>query len=65
MAKYLVGIEISTYVEIEVDAEDRQEAMEIARLEAADPSTYDDWCYSIEYAERLGDDGEWDLEEED
>ena len=65
MAKYVVAIEISTCVEIEVDAKDEQEAMEIARLEAANPSTYGDWDYAIEYVGRLDDDGEWDWDEED
>lgn len=54
MAKYLVGVEISTYVEIEVDADDEQEAMEIARQEA-DPSMSDDWSYSVDYAECIDD----------
>jgi hypothetical protein len=57
MAKYLVGVEISTYVEIEVDADDEQEAREIARLEAADPSTCDDWSYSVDYVECIDDEG--------
>lgn len=57
MAKYLVGVEISTYVEIEVDAEDEQEAMEIARHEA-DPSMFDDWSYDVDYAECIEDDEE-------
>lgn len=57
MAKYLVGVEISTYVEIEVDAEDEQEAMEIARHEA-DPSMSDDWSYDVDYAECIEDDEE-------
>lgn len=56
MAKYLVGVEISTYVEIEVDAEDEQEAMEIARHEA-DPSMSDDWSYDVDYVECIDDEG--------
>lgn len=54
MAKYLVGVEISTYVEIEVDADDEQEAMEIARQEA-DPSVCDDWSYSVDCVECIDD----------
>lgn len=64
MAKYLVGVEISTFVEIEVDAEDEHEAAEIARLQAADPSTYDDWDYDVEYLECLDDEEEEDWEED-
>lgn len=57
MAKYLVGVEISTYVEIEVDADDEQEAMEIARQEV-DPSVYDDWSYSVDCVECIDDEEE-------
>ena len=41
-------------VEIEVDADDEQEAMEIARQEA-DPSVCDDWSYSIDCVECIDD----------
>jgi len=57
MAKYLVGVEISPYVEIEVDADDEQEAMEIAR-QGADPSVCDDWSYSVDCVECIDDEEE-------
>ena len=54
MAKYLVNVIMSTCVEVEVDAQNEEEARSLA-FEEADPFTVDDWDYDIDSMEREDD----------
>ena len=62
MAKYVVNVIISTCVEIEVEAQNKDEARIIA-LEKADPFEADDWSYDIDYV-FSNDDDEEEVEED-
>ena len=61
MAKYIVNVIMNTCVEIEVEANDADEAQTIA-LEEADPYMADEWSYDIDCVFRDDDDED---EEED
>lgn len=50
MAKYLVNVIMSTCVEVEVEAQNEEEARSLA-FEEADPFTVDDWDYDIDSME--------------
>ena len=63
MAKYIVNVIMNTCVEIEVEANDADEAQAIA-LEEADPYMADEWSYDIDCVFR-DDDDEDEEEEED
>lgn len=47
MAKYIVNVVMSTYVEIEVEANNNAEARALA-LEEANPLMADEWDYDID-----------------
>ena len=64
MAKYIVNVVMSTCVEIEVEANDADEAQTIA-IEEADPYMADDWDYGIDCVFRDDDDEDEEEEEED
>ena len=64
MAKYIVNVIMSTCVEIEVEANDADEAQTVA-LEEADPYMADDWSYDIDCVFRDDDDEDEEEEEED
>lgn len=57
MAKYVVNVIMTTCVEIEVEANDADEAQDIA-LEKADPFEADDWAYDIDGVFKDGDEYE-------
>ena len=57
MAKYLVNVIMSSYVEVEVDAQNEEEARTLA-FEEADPFMVDDWDYDIDSMEKENDDEE-------
>ena len=46
MAKYLVNVTMSSCVEVEVEAQNEEEARSLA-FEEADPFMVDDWDYDI------------------
>jgi hypothetical protein len=55
MAKYVVNVIMSTCVAMEVEADNEDEAQEIA-YEKASPSIADDWDYGIHSVYRDDDD---------
>ena len=64
MAKYIVNVIMNTCVEIEVEANDADEAQTIA-LEEADPYMADEWSYDIDCVFRDDDDEDEEEEEEE
>ena len=62
MAKYLVNVTMSSCVEVEVEAQNEEEARSLA-FEEADPFMIDDWDYDIDSMEREddeeGEDEDW------
>ena len=64
MAKYLVNVTMSSCVEVEVEAQNEEEARNLA-LEEADPFMVDDWDYDIDTMEKEDDDEEEEGEDED
>lgn len=61
MTKYVVNVIMSSYVEIDVTAQDEEEAQSIA-LNMAHSSMADEWDYEVDCVYRDGDD---DDEEEE
>ena len=57
MAKYFVGVVMATCVEIEVEADNEEEAKELA-IEKVDPFDVYDWDYDIDSLEREDDEEE-------
>ena len=64
MAKYLVDVIMRTCVEVEVEAENEEEARSLA-FEEADPFMADGWDCEINSMEREDDDEEEEGEDED
>lgn len=62
MAKYLVNVTMSSCVEVEVEAQNEEEARSLA-FEEADPFMVDEWDYDIDSMEREddeeGEDEDW------
>lgn len=54
MPKYVVEVVMSTCVEVEVEAQNEEEARELA-IEKADPFDVYDWDYDIDSIEREDD----------
>ena len=62
MAKYIVEVVMATCVAVEVEAQNEEEAQELA-YEKADPFDADDWDYDINCIYRDDDDEDEEKEE--
>ena len=62
MAKYLVNVIMSSCVEVEVEAQNEEEARSLA-FEEADPFIVDDWDYDIDSMEKEDDEEEGEDED--